>query len=99
MVVSQTFSTLIGDLQQVTNIFDMTTDYKVTELFCIIDEFCKYFDAENAGNLLENNSGVKRRRRQASLSDSEIMTILLYFHFGTFRNFKHYYLFFIKGTM
>ena len=77
----------------------MTTDYKVTELFCIIDEFCKHFDAENAGNLLEDNSGVKRRRRQASLSDSEIMTILLYFHFGTFRNFKHYYLFFIKGTM
>ena len=27
----------------------MTTNYKVTELFCIIDEFCKYFDAENAG--------------------------------------------------
>ena len=25
------------------------------------------------------------------------MTILLYF--GTFRNFKHYYLFFIKGTV
>ena len=59
----------------------MTTDYKVTELFCIIDEFCKHFDAENAenaGNLLEDNSGVKRRRRAASLSDSEIMTILLY---------------------
>ena len=77
----------------------MTTDYKVTELFCIIDELCKHFDAENAGNLLEDNSGVKRRRRAASLSDSEIMTILLYFHFGTFRNFKHYYLFFIKATM
>ena len=29
----------------------MTTDCKVTELFCIIDEFCKHFDAENAGNL------------------------------------------------
>ena len=99
LVVSQIFCTFIGDLQQVTNIFDMTTDYKVTELFCIIDEFCKHFDAENAGNLLEDNSGVKRRRRAASLSDSEIMTILLYFHFGTFRNFKHYYLFFIKGTM
>ena len=51
----------------------MTTDYKVTELFCIIDEFCKHFDAENAENLLEDNSGVKRRRRQASLSDSEII--------------------------
>ena len=28
----------------------MTTDYEVTELLCIIDEFCKHFDAENAGN-------------------------------------------------
>ena len=65
----------MGELQQVTNLFDMTTDCKVTELFCIIDEFCKHFDAENAGNLLEDNSGVKRRRRAASLSDSEIMTI------------------------
>ena len=64
----------------------MTTDYKGTELFCVIDEFCKHFDAENAGSLLEYNSGVKCRRRQASLSDSEIMTILLYFHFGTFHN-------------
>ena len=41
----------------------MTTSCKVTELFCIIDEFCKHFDAENAGNLLEDNSGVKRRQK------------------------------------
>ena len=30
------------------------------------------------------------------MSDSEIMTILIMFHFGTFDNFKHYYLHFIK---
>ena len=65
----------MDELQQVTNLFDMTTDCNVTELFCIIDEFCKHFHAENAGNLLEDNSGVKRRRRAASLSDSETMTI------------------------
>ena len=65
----------MSELQQITNLFDMTTDCKVTELFCIIDEFCKHFNAENAGNYLEDNSGVKRRRRAASLSDSEIMTI------------------------
>ena len=65
----------------------MTTDSKVTELFCIIDEFCKHFDAKNTGIFLEDNIGVKRRRRAASLSDSEIMTILSYFHVGTFRNF------------
>ena len=77
---------------------EITRD-KVTELFCIIDEFYKVFDAENAGKLLLSEDGVKRRRRKASLSDSEIMTILLYFHFGSFRNFKHYYLFFIRGTL
>ena len=29
----------------------MTTDYKVTELFCIIDEFCKYFIYETTSFL------------------------------------------------
>ena len=53
---------------------EITKD-KVTELFCIIDEFYKVFDAENAGKLLLGEDGVKRRRRKASLSDSEIMTI------------------------
>lgn len=37
----------------------MTTDYKVIELFCIIDEFCKHFEAENAGKQLpgDNENG------------------------------------------
>ena len=30
------------------------------------------------------------------MSRSEIMTILIYFHFNTFRNFKHYYLYYVK---
>ena len=38
--------------------FDMTADYKVIELLCIIDEFCKHFDAENAGNLLESEFSI-----------------------------------------
>ena len=72
--VLQIFYTFMDDIQQVANVLDMTADCKVTELFCIIDDFCKHYDAENAGNLLEDNSGVKRRRRAASLSDSEMMT-------------------------
>ena len=55
---------------------EITKD-KVTELFCIIDEFYKVFDAEKAGKLLLGEDGVKCRQRKASLSDSEIMTILL----------------------
>ena len=50
----------------------MTTDYKVTSLFCVIDDFCKLFEAENAGHLLLEEDGVRRRRRKTSLSDSEI---------------------------
>ena len=36
---------------------EITKD-KVTELFCIIDEFYKVFDAENAGKLLLSEDGV-----------------------------------------
>jgi len=61
------------------------TQDKVTESFCIIDEFCKVFEEENAVKLLLGEDGVRCRRRNASLSDSEIMTILLYSHFGSFR--------------
>ena len=36
------------------------------------------------------------RNCKGQMSKSEIMTILLCYHFGSFRNFKHYYLFFIE---
>ena len=36
------------------------------------------------------------RNRKRQMSQSEIMTILLCYHFGSFRNLKHYYLFFIE---
>lgn len=58
----------------------------------MLDEFSKNFDAEMQNHSLPTGFPKARRRRKASLSDSEIMTILLVFHFGTFANFKHYYL-------
>ena len=36
------------------------------------------------------------RNCKGQMSKSEIMTILLCCHLGSFRNFKHYYLFFIE---
>src|SRR5574344_2435908 len=74
----------------------MITKDKITEIFYIIDEFNSIFDAEIEKRHLLSTTGKARRMRKASLSDSEIMTILLLFHFGTFRNFKHYYLHYIK---
>ncbi len=43
-----------------------------------------------------SSGGKSCRYRKASLSESEIMTILIVFQFGSFRTFKHYYLFFIR---
>ena len=77
----------------------MITKDKVTEIFCIIDEFDKNFEFELKKNLLPITDGKQHRNRKASLSDSEIMTILLLFHFGTYRNFKHYYIYCIREHM
>ena len=49
----------MGENQIVTNMDIKTADYKITELFCVIDEFCKHFEAENAGKLLLGEDGVK----------------------------------------
>ncbi len=73
----------------------MITKDKVTEIFCIIDEFDKNLSAEFAKNLRlpsHNSDGKRYRNRKGRLSESEIMTILVCYHFGAYRNFKEYYL-------
>lgn len=80
----------------------MITKDKVTEIFCIIDEFCKHLHVELAKNLqLPSHDGKGKlcRNRKGRLSESEIMTILLCYHFGTYRNFKEYYLNCIHGQL
>ncbi|TGX80794.1 IS982 family transposase, partial [Palleniella muris] len=67
----------------------MITTCKVTEIFCIIDEFSKKLHAELEKNMylrLSDMDGRKRRKRECMMSESEIMTILVCCHFGTFAN-------------
>ena len=61
-----------------------------------IDDFCQEYDKEIARMSICEPDGRKHRNRKWTMSRSEIMTILIYFHFNTFRNFKHYYLFYVK---
>ena len=61
------------------------------------DEFSKKYEEEIENMPLLSSEGKVRRRRAASMSDSEIMTIFIMFHFGTFDNFKHYYLHYITS--
>ena len=46
-----------------------------------------------------NSDGKRYRNRKGRLSESEIMTIPVCYHFGTYRNFKEYYLNWVKGVM
>jgi len=74
----------------------MLTKDKITEIFCIAYDFCKHFAVEMAKKpKLLAADGKRHRNRPCEMSDSEIITILILFHFGTFKNFKHYYLHYI----
>lgn len=80
----------------------MITKDEITEIFCIIDEFDKNLQSEIRKNLSlpsKDASGKCHRNRKGKLSESEIMTILVCYHFGTYRNFKEYYLNCIKGML
>jgi transposase len=59
------------------------------ELFCHVDDFCQTFEPEWQHSLLQH--GTKKRVRQAQLSTSEIMTIVIHFHQARYRDFKTYY--------
>lgn len=62
----------------------------LTELFCLIDDFCHRFEPAWERRLLA--SGVKKRRRKSELSLSELMTLAVLFHQLRFRQFKVFYL-------
>ena len=46
-----------------------------------------------------NGNGKRCRNRKRRLSESKIMTILICYHFGTYRNFKEYYQNYIRGWL
>ncbi|RKV82048.1 MAG: hypothetical protein D8H91_01835 [Alloprevotella sp.] len=72
---------------------------KVTEIYCIADDFCKEYELElNKKALSLSNPSPntpKTRNRKGRMSDAEMITILVLFHSNTFRNFKHFYLFYV----
>ncbi|MDR2125290.1 MAG: IS982 family transposase, partial [Prevotellaceae bacterium] len=71
------------------------TDDKITGIFCIVYDFCKELSKELTEIPKLEAGGTKHRNRPCTMSESEIITILLLYHFGSFKNFKHYYLHYI----
>ena len=62
----------------------------LTELFCLIDDFCQEFEPAFERTQLE--IGTRQRRRTGSLSLSELMTLVVLFHQARYRQFKLFYL-------
>jgi hypothetical protein len=43
--------------------------------------------------------GKKKRNRAFKMSQSEIMTISILYHLSGFKNFKHFYIFYVQVHM
>lgn len=67
---------------------------KITDIFCIVDEFCFEFEKFTKPFLLGNPP-----KRNPKMSNSEIMTIVILFQLSGFRTFKHFYIYYVQKHM
>lgn len=66
---------------------------KLIQLFCDVDDFCRFFIPQWKKQLL--GDGKIKRQRASRLSMSEIITIMIHFHQSHYRDFKNYYLHYV----
>ncbi|MBN2775723.1 MAG: hypothetical protein JXR31_15820 [Prolixibacteraceae bacterium] len=64
---------------------------KITEIFYLTDEFCREFEKTVSNYSLGNTP-----RKKPKMSSSEVITIMVLFHYGVFKNMKHFYQYFVK---
>lgn len=74
-------------------------DSKITEIFYLVDEFCKEFDQVKEGHILQKKTSKKQRNRKFLMSDSEIITIVILFHLKKYRCLKHFYTLHVQKHM
>ena len=77
----------------------MITKDKIIEIFYIIDELNKNFNAELDENLFLPSfdaTGRRYRNRKGQMPESEIMTIMICYHFGTYRRLSRIIIFTIS---
>ena len=74
----------------------MNKNANLVEIYYLADEFCKEFYKVMEGNTLEQNNDIKRRNRKFKLNDAEVMTIMIAFHLGGYRNLKFFYINYVQ---
>ncbi len=75
------------------------TKDKVNKIFCIADDFCKELNKNKFTTTLNVKEGTRCRNRACSMSTSEMITIMVCFHMGQFRNFKHFYMNYVSTNL
>ena len=71
----------------------MFSEDKVTEIYCLADDFCKEFAKYQENHMFSSSQkNGKHRNKPNRMSDAEIMLIMILFHSGGYRCFKHFYL-------
>ena len=68
----------------------MFSTSKVTEIYCMADDFCKDFTLQQEKYMIVDRK-TKHRNKPNRMSDAEMTVILILFHSGGFRCFKHSY--------
>ena len=62
----------------------MITEDKITEIFCMADDFCKFFDAMTTKYTLKP-TGKRKHHRNSTMSKAEVMLIMILFHDSGYR--------------
>ena len=91
MVISENcYNFIVLKYKDLQTIIAMITEDKVTELFCMADDFCKFFDAMMKKYTLKSDN-KRAYHRDSTMSKSEIMLIMILFHDSGYRCLKHFY--------
>ena len=77
----------------------MISDTKIIEIFCNLDDFMKELETVRTKNRISDTSGSKKRKRKSKMTKSEVMTIMVIFHLKSYRNLKHFYLYYVSKHM
>ena len=70
---------------------------ELIEIFYHINDLNKAFIQDLQPYQL--TTGARMSIKPSSMSESEIMTIIIFFHLMRYRDFKHYYLFYVREHM
>lgn len=84
MVISNKNFVIYNDKK--TYFYCLFTEEKATEIYCLADDFYKYFDSIVEKHAIDTAKTIKRKcHRDNRLSNTEVMLIVIMFHASEFK--------------